>query len=166
MTEREYLRGLKAAERNPAVSVKLVEHARSPSQVVSYTAGMRRNAPDDYDQVWCVLDVDEYPDVRAAVADAGLEGIEVAFSNPCFELWLLLHFVEHRSYARSYAELLPHLKRRLPGYDKTSIEFRHYRAGWREAVRRARPLAPGGAEHEVNPATGMWRLALAIGGSE
>jgi RloB-like protein len=164
VTERDYLLGLRGAVRNPAVSVKLVEHPRSPSQVVAFTAGLRHRAPDDYDQGWCVLDVDEYPDVGVAMAEADREDVHVALSNPCFELWLLLHFVEHRAYARTYAELLPHLRRHIPGYDKTRIDFHHYHSGWREAVRRGRALAPVGKEHEVNPATGMWRLATTVGG--
>ncbi len=38
-----------------------------------------------------------------------------------------------------------------------------YEDGWREAVRRAKQLAPDGKEREVNPSTGMWKLALTIG---
>lgn len=46
----------------------------------------------------------------------------------------------------------------------SELVFRHCEDGWREAVRRAKRLAPEGREREMNPSTGMWRLALAIGG--
>lgn len=166
VTEKDYLQGLKQAERNPAVSVKLVEHPRSPSQVVAYAAGIRRQAPEDYDQVWCVLDVDEFPDVAAAVAEAARQDIAVALSNPCFELWLLLHFADHRAFVRTFGELVPRLKDFVPRYDKSRIDFRHFRGGWRDAVRRAQRLAREGTEQDTNPSTGVWRLALAIGRSE
>jgi hypothetical protein len=55
-----------------------------------------------YDSVWCVLDVEspENPEpVRKAKALAENNGIEVCFSNPSFEIWLLGHFVrEGKSY--------------------------------------------------------------------
>ena len=49
------------------------------------------------------------------------------------------------------------------GYRKTDLDFRRYEDRWLDAVRRARALAPRGKEQEVNPSTGMWRLALAVG---
>ncbi|MGX2995770.1 hypothetical protein JNUCC64_16025 [Streptomyces sp. JNUCC 64] len=49
--------------------------------------------------------------------------------------------------------------------NKTVDFARHYGGSrWEDAVRNARSLAPEGKEHEVNPSTGMWRLALAING--
>jgi RloB-like protein len=49
----------------------------------------RTNAP--FDEIWCVFDCDEHPYVQEAIALAELHQIGVAFSNPCFELWLVLH---------------------------------------------------------------------------
>jgi len=45
-----------------------------------------------YNSVWCVFDVDDHPRVADARQMAADNGIELAISNPCFELWLLLHF--------------------------------------------------------------------------
>lgn len=74
---------------------------------------------------------------------------------------------ELRKHAPSYDRLVPILNKHTPGgYSKTGLDFRHYEDGWREAVRRARQLAPDGKELEVNPSTGMWKLALAIGGPQ
>lgn len=49
---------------------------------------------EKYDQVWCVLDADDFPkeNINHALALAAQNGIQVAFSNQCFELWYLLHF--------------------------------------------------------------------------
>ena len=34
----------------------------------------------------------------AEVASAGANGIRLAISNPCFELWLILHFQDHTAW--------------------------------------------------------------------
>lgn len=165
VTEQDYMQGLKSSAKNPAVSVKIVEHPKAPSQVVSYAAKLLEKAGEEYDETWCVLDVDEFKDIDQAVADAARMKIEVALSNPCFELWLLLHFTDHRRHAPSYDCLVPHLAKHVPGgYSKTDLDFRRYEDSWPEAVRRAKALAPEGNEPELNPSTGMWRLALAVGG--
>ncbi|MRH93014.1 RloB domain-containing protein [Nocardia sp. SYP-A9097] len=48
-----------------------------------------------YDEVWCVIDV-EAPQPHAcldqALQLAKQNGVGVAFANPCFELWVMLHF--------------------------------------------------------------------------
>ncbi|QMU68141.1 RloB family protein [Streptacidiphilus sp. P02-A3a] len=164
VTERDYIQGLCSVVRNPAVSVKVIEHPRSPSQVVAYAAQYARTTGEEYDQTWCVLDVDQFVDIDQAQADADAENIHIALSNPCFELWLILHFADHRSHAASYKQLESVIARCLPGkYSKTGLRFADYQQGWPDAVRRAKQLAAPGHEARVNPATGMWRLALAIG---
>lgn len=165
VTEHAYVQGLKNAARNPAVSVKVVKYPKAPSQVVAHAAKLLAAASDEYDEAWCVLDVDEFTDLDQALREAERHDIGVALSNPCFEVWLLLHYTDHRKHAGSYDQLVPILNKHTPGgYSKTGLVFRHYEDGWREAVRRARKLAPEGKEREVNPSTGMWKLALAIGG--
>lgn len=164
VTEREYLRGLVAHMANPAVTVRITTKSCSPSQLVTYAEVQRSLSPTDFDDVWCVFDVDEFQDVPSAIAQAKEAGIEVAVSNPCFELWLILHYRAHTSHAENYRKLLPHLTRHLPHYDKTRLDFRDFSEGWSEAVARARKLAPSGKEHEVNPATGIWTLVERITG--
>ncbi|MFG2600543.1 RloB family protein [Streptomyces sp. NPDC048462] len=167
VTEHTYIQGLKNAARNPAVSVKIVKHPKAPSQVVEHAAKLLEAADGAYDEAWCVLDVDEFTDLDQALRDADRHHVGIALSNPCFEVWLLLHFTDHRKHAPSYDGLVPILNKHTPGgYSKTDLDFRHYQDGWREAVRRARQLAPEGKEREANPSTGMWKLALAIGGPQ
>lgn len=163
-TERDYLRGLVAQVANPAVTVRITAKSCSPSQLVKYAKVQRDLSPTDFDEVWCVFDVDEFQDVPRAVAMAQEAGIDIAVSNPCFELWPILHFAAHNGYAGTYRELLPHLTRHLPRYDKSRLDFRHFAEGWRDALTRAKPLAPQGKEHEVNPATGVWTLVDRIAG--
>jgi hypothetical protein len=47
------------------------------------------------DQVWAVFDRDEHPRFSDAVALCESKGVGVGRSNPCFELWLILHIIDH-----------------------------------------------------------------------
>lgn len=66
-----------------------------------YTEGTGRNTvslvryaekfKDEYDEVWVVFDKDSFDQFDEAIALARKEGINVAYSNECFELWFILH---------------------------------------------------------------------------
>ncbi|MFD8965756.1 RloB family protein [Streptomyces sp. NPDC059568] len=157
-TERQYLQGLRDDLRNPAVSVVVRGKPCSPTQLVTYARGQRDLNKGGYDEVWCVFDVDEYPDVDRAALAARRHNIRVAVSNPCFELWLLLHFSDHRAHIDTPKKLLPLLEKHVPGYDKTRVDFSRYRDGVPQARELARKLDPSGAEHTLNPSTGVWQL--------
>lgn len=48
----------------------------------------------EYDEVWCVIDVEAprpHDSLDRAIRLARDSGIEIAYANPCFELWLYLH---------------------------------------------------------------------------
>lgn len=55
----------------------------------------RGKAPDE---VWCVFDTDEHPNIPQALALAAAKGIHVACSNPCIELWFVLHYEDQNAY--------------------------------------------------------------------
>lgn len=163
-TEPAYLRGLLASVDNRAVDVKIKICAQDPVSVVRHTATERDKAGDYYEQSWCVLDVDEFAHLDRALRLAADKNVEVALSNPCFELWLLLHFRDHRAPVNGYRQAEKELVDHHPGYSKAArkLDFRRYRAGWPAAVERARKLAKPGEEHKTNPSTGMWRLVREI----
>jgi hypothetical protein len=158
VTERDYFQGLRDHLENPAVTVKLLEKAGSPSQVVEYARKRRADDRDGYDEVWCVVDVDEFTDLPRAMKNARDEGIRMAVSNPCFEVWLLLHFEEHRAHCASYKELLPRLKKHMPGYSKTALRFTDYAGGFEDACHRAKRLDSSGEDYCCNPSTGVWPI--------
>jgi hypothetical protein len=49
---------------------------------------------EEGDQVWAVFDRDEHPKVSEALELCRVAKIGVAYSDPCFELWLILHHNE------------------------------------------------------------------------
>lgn len=51
-----------------------------------------RRDPQREPEVWCLFDRDEHGEVDTAIVQAVRNGVQLAFSRPCFELWLLLHF--------------------------------------------------------------------------
>lgn len=59
----------------------------SPAETV---AAVREFAAED--EAWAVFDRDEHNDIPQAVKQAARSGVELAFSHPSFDLWLLLHF--------------------------------------------------------------------------
>jgi hypothetical protein len=157
-TETAYLRELKESRRNPAVTVKVKAKSAAPEAVVRYAAALRGQSDDVYDDVWCVVDVDEF-DVAKAVVAARRTRVKLAISNPCFEYWLLLHFEACDAPLTCYNDVVKRLRKRVPEYNKSALRFTDYAGGVEDAVERARK--PGhelGTEHQRNPATGVWAL--------
>jgi hypothetical protein len=125
----------------------------------------RREGDDNltYDEVWCVFDVDEHARVMQAQRLAAQEEVRIAVSNPCFELWLLLHFREQTGHLdpRRTASLL---QNHLRVYEK-HVRFVEFAPGYEPAVRRAESLD---AQHARvgsqggNPSTGVYRLTERI----
>ena len=89
--------------------------------------------------------------------------IDLAVSNPCFELWLLLHFRESPG-MQDRAKIKTMLTQHVPEYDK-HVEFTAYSAGYEQAVTRAKrvdELAESAGEPGRNPTTGVYKLTELI----
>jgi RloB-like protein len=142
----------------PAVDINLKVRSKSPRHVVE--RAIELSASSDFDQAWCVFDVDSFSTDDAIVL-ASDRGIRLAVSNPCFELWLLLHFEERTSHVDDYRAAARSLRKHVAVYDKTRLRFEDYQLGLSDAIDRARKLGDMG-----NPSTGMWRLAIQIMGEE
>jgi hypothetical protein len=140
--------------------LQLVEAA-----AVRRTADLRlakRGRGSAYQEYWCMFDVDEHPNVDQALELAASSEIKVAVTNPCIELWFLLHFQDqtaelHRHKAQS-------LCRDLLGCDKvlTPAALAELAGRYEEARGRAQALD---RKHEMdaspprsNPSSGAWHL--------
>ncbi|XVV17382.1 RloB family protein [Actinoplanes sp. CA-131856] len=163
-TETAYLKGLARRFRLGAVTMDIVEKPGAPDQLVSYARNVYGS--EGYGQIWCVTDVDHYEreggKVTAAAAIAAKSGIEVAVSNPCFELWLLLHHEACTGFCANCGAVEKKLKRSLPAYDKTRLRFDDFADRLEDAIARAKVLEPSGTDHAINPSTGVWRLVGAL----
>jgi hypothetical protein len=160
-TERDYFEGVKGAYHRLTISIIVRGSGVVPDQLVRAAAAYRDRRPDSYDEVWCIIDVDEF-EVSAAVLEAGRRGVNLAISNPCFELWLLLHHAERTAYCSGYAEVVRLLKKHVRAYDKARIRFVDFADGLADAIGRARKLDATGENWQRNPSTSVWRLVEQI----
>ena len=122
VTEREYFGGLRSMHRLPALQVE--GPYPSPPDLVQAAVKRRDSAlSDPYDVIWCVFDV-EYPvrvRLEESLAIAKEERFKIALSNPCFELWLILHFKDCSSQLSTAAACK--MAEELKGYTNKHIDF-------------------------------------------
>jgi len=87
-TEPNYFRYFRVPKE--VIDVKGV--GENPSKLVNSAKEYAES--EDYDQVWCVFDRDDWPkqDFNNAIRNAQDQGFKVAYSNEAFELWYVLHF--------------------------------------------------------------------------
>ena len=106
------------------------------------TLGERPYYPDEGDVVWCVFDCDENTDamLRKAGDLANRDGYRIAFSNPCFEYWYLLHFADYTGYLENCDAVIRqlHKKGRLPEYTKAQDLYSRLLPVQEKAVMRAK----------------------------
>lgn len=119
------------------VRLRVLEDVGVPLTVVKAAVSERRallekarkiRKEDGFDppfRVWAVFDKDEH-DVEPAIALAKTEGVDVAFSNPCFEVWALLHFDKEYGSQDGRHDVQRRLSRVMPSYHHENnpvIEF-------------------------------------------
>jgi hypothetical protein len=160
-TEPAYFLGLKNYLRNAAVHVRVRRKARAPEDLVKYARLIAPVAGDEFDEVWCVVDSDEF-DLEPAVALAAKLDVRLAVSNPCFELWLLLHHQDCTAPLCDAKAVLRQLTKRLPGYQKNGLRFNDFQPGVMDALRRAESLDPTGCNYRCDPSSGVWVLVYRI----
>lgn len=112
----------------------LVKHAKDMIKPAAYY-------PKDGDQIWCVFDCDDNNSdaLRRAAEFAEQSGYGIAYSNPCFEYWYLLHYVQHNGYLNGASEVLRQikLKGRLENYEKSQDVFDELQPQQLDAMTRA-----------------------------
>jgi hypothetical protein len=177
-TEPEYLAALR---REPAVrevaAVEIMIEMSSAGAVPltlvtrAVTARSRaRSEKSEIDEFWCVFDVEwprNHPALKEAVALAAEHDIKLAISNPCFELWLALHFGDHDAFLDN-AEAR-RLRRQHDGATDKGLDPARYMPLRKAAVARAARLEQrharngSGFPHD-NPSSGMHRLIASVEG--
>lgn len=177
VTEPRYFQALQFEFKNRLVHVEIDEAAGVPLSVVKRAIGLADQAQaaakqkhdDDlkFDDVWCVVDVDDHPHLTEALDLANRSGVKLAVSNPCFELWALLHFREQTEQIHRH-ELRRAVKVFMPKYDKL-LDFAKMHPGYEVAVERAQALQKTAAalrDPNRNPSTGVHALTelIRVGG--
>jgi hypothetical protein len=134
---------------------------------IKYDADSKANKDENerFEEVWCVFDIDDHPKVDDAKQQARDNGISLAISNPCFELWVLLHFEEQNAHI-SRTRLSAACRKHLPGYVK-DLPTAKLNPHYDKAATRAQKLDEWQQQQgrkDANPSTGVYRLTRAIRG--
>lgn len=160
LTEPTYLRGLKKHLGGVADTFVIKTLGAAPKRVVQEAARQRNRGLYPFRDVWCILDVDDF-DLEATKKLAAKEKVNLAISDPCFEIWLLLHHEDCRSHFPNYAAVRDRLRKHTSAYDKSKLKFDDFASGVESAIKRARLLGDEG-----NPSTSMWKVATQMKGGE
>ena len=152
-------------EKKRGVPWTLVDAAVTARRADSRQHG-RREGQDEY---WCVFDVNNHPKIHDSLQRAQANDINLAVSNPCIELWFILHYrrqtghIEGRDAQRDCGDLLDWRRKALPTPVLDVLEGR-----FEDAKRRAQALdemhVGDGRQPRANPSSDVWRLVDRIRG--
>lgn len=127
-TEPGYFRALRRHLRSALIEIEveptgapitIAERAVSRARSEGLAKPSRKRPANSYetgDQVWAVFDRDEHEHFNKAVALCEQHGVQVGRSNPCFEIWLILHFEEFDRQDDRH-QVCRHLRSIHPEYD-------------------------------------------------
>lgn len=173
VTEPRYLNAFKREFRSQLVDVEVVPECGVPKTLVERAVIMKKGADREarrrgdpylkYDEVWCVFDVDVHPNLAEAKQQAHDNGLHVAISNPCFELWILLHFQDQRAH-EDRGRIQDACRVHLPEFIKEA-PYEKLQPNYEEAVKPAQALMDWQSQQgrpEGNPSTMVHKLTERI----
>ena len=101
-TEPNYFEHIRSGFKRGAVNINIYKFGGSGLPLIK--AAMKQADNVSYTQVWCVFDRDNLSSkvFTTMYQQATKYGFNVAYSNPCFEVWYLLHF--ERCFARQWLD--------------------------------------------------------------
>ncbi|MGH3772322.1 MAG: RloB family protein [Pseudonocardiaceae bacterium] len=148
-SEPDYINGLKQlpnVRSNTSVNIEVDPHQGVPQTLVKLAIG--RATDDEVDECSCVFDVEwpkNHPNLKQVVQSARDHNIRLAISNPCFELWLILHFEDQT--APLSTDEAENRSRKLDGRSGKRINVDQYIPRRHAAAQRASSLS---CRHERN----------------
>ena len=163
VTERRYLSEI--ARDNSKIALKFGECGKSPDKLVFEAQKLCKQPTRIFNQIWCIFDVDNdtVQDINQMRSHSEAEGIQTIVSNPCFELWLVLHQGEQRgpitiSKIQKRAETLNLIRgKEIASTGWTSL-FDNYEAAKKRAIDLDKMHLQNSSPPGSNPSTDVWRL--------
>ena len=162
-TEPDYFEAIKRARSGTLIAVEIVPAVGVPMTIAKTAIAAakprrRKESFEEGDQIWAVFDRDAHPRFEEAVMLCEQHGVKVARSDPCFELWLILH---ERDYDRPCDRHEAQRKFECrPEYDFDALVRRVEEAESRAEAQLRRREAEGAPCG--NPSTTVFRLTRAI----
>ena len=174
ITEPDYLTEWARLNRH-TVRLDLSDYGMTPDALVGRARVYARRNPQsrrvdrDFDEIWCVFDTDEHKKLAQAIEEARQSGIEVAVSNPCIELWLVLHARDRTAHIHRHdVQSLSNKLGLTDGKKIVDAARETLVVGFETAKQRARALdarhAGNGSPPRSNPSTDVWRLVDRLNG--
>jgi hypothetical protein len=122
-TESIYFTDFRDIERPEGLSIV----PELPGKIGSFAGVLQRAVElnEDYDCVYALIDMDmilaqnQLPAYRNQKAAAQRAGVIVVENNPCFEIWLLLHFKRTGQHFANCNEVVRQLREFIPDYNKS-----------------------------------------------
>jgi len=146
------------------------EECDSPPSAVYKYAKEKFNqsvkAGDEYDHVYCVFDKDTHTSYQPALDAIANQPkkfkgkIRAIHSVPCFEIWILLHFVYTTSHFADADALCKEIRNHLPDYKKINRDvFLNIKDKLPDAIKNAQKLMQENEKTGTdNPATRIHEL--------
>lgn len=122
-TEPDYFQSLVDYFQAANVEIILVPAAGAPQTILAKADEIRKrkgkkSSFEGGDEIWAVFDRDNHEEFDSARLECRQKGINVAYSDPCFELWLILH---HRTVhaPKNHHEIQKQFEALDPSYKST-----------------------------------------------
>lgn len=168
-SEPDYINGLKKLPHiaeNVSLSLEVHPEHGVPLTLVQLAA--ERKEDQEVDECWCIFDVEwpkNHPNLKSAILLARKKQVELAISNPCFEIWLILHHKDSSSFCTT--AIAESASRALDGRPGKSIDASLYMPLRKRASKRAQLLDERHTNNGTqfphnNPSSGMYRFLAAV----
>ncbi len=119
-----------------------------------------------HDEIWCMFDIDAHPNVPDAIQKAKANGIGLAISNPCVELWFILHFEDQTAYVNRHVAQSRSSELLGCGKSLSRAAMDRLHDSYEDARRRAHSLDAkhdgDGSPAGSNPSSSIWALIESI----
>ncbi|MBQ7701512.1 MAG: RloB domain-containing protein [Candidatus Methanomethylophilaceae archaeon] len=160
-TEEIYINHLKVRGSNYSLHVERFNGNQPMKMVKRCIARFKEKgmSKKDGDLAFCVLDVDDntVDELIDANDYAVRHGVRMIISNPCFEVFFLLHYVE-KVQMKTCKELKSDLTGYIKGYTETKDCWHILHNKKNRAVERARAFRGLDDIKDGNPGTNIWLL--------
>ncbi len=148
ITEKQYF----AQFRNRRVQVKVIPTGEDNKSSPEYILRRLKDFRQEYDlkaddELWLMIDVDRWKDkkLKSVTKEAKDSGFQLAVSNPCFETWLLCHYILptiRTSTCKKITEQLSDELKKLhdTGYNKAKLNTDYFKPYVKQALQNAKQL--------------------------
>ncbi len=145
-TEKQYFRMFNSTRIKVEILATTEDGKSSPEYVLERLDKCKKQYDlNEDDMLWLVSDVDRWGDKKLSdvSSQARQRGYNLAISNPCFEVWLTLHFEDINTQEdKDCDEFKKRLRIILGSYNGSKLDISAYKPKIKDAVNRAKNLHP------------------------